>query len=133
VQLLTWRPIVNRFEMTLSIDVPWLIAAHAEDFISTLLRDAGLDLQSDKGDIIWVIHPGGPAIVDLVGSCLRLSKDQISLSKDALRDGGNKSSATVPQIWERILRDPDVKRGTLVVSLAFGPGLTAAAMVARVV
>jgi 3-oxoacyl-[acyl-carrier-protein] synthase III len=39
----------------------------------------------------------------------------------------------VPQIWDRILRDPDVKRGTLVVSLAFGPGLTAAAMVARVV
>ena len=130
---MTWRPIVNRFEMTLSIDVPRLIAAHAEEFIGTLLRDAGLDLQSDKGDIIWVIHPGGPAIVDLVGSCLRLSKDQIALSKDALREGGNKSSATVPQIWDRILRDPDVKQGTLVVSLAFGPGLTAAAMVARVV
>jgi predicted naringenin-chalcone synthase len=80
-----------------------------------------------------VIHPGGPAIVDLVGRCLRLSKDQISLSKDALREGGNKSSATVPHIWERLLRDPDVKPGTRVVSLAFGPGLTAAAMVARVV
>lgn len=133
LEAMTWRPIVNRFEMTLSIDVPRLIAAHAEEFIGTLLRDAGLDLQSDKGDIIWVIHPGGPAIVDLVGSCLRLSKDQISLSKDALREGGNKSSATVPQIWDRILRDPDIKQGTLVVSLAFGPGLTAAAMVARVV
>jgi predicted naringenin-chalcone synthase len=130
---MTWRPIVNRFEMTLSIDVPRLIAAHAEEFIGTLLRDAGLDLHSDKGDIIWVIHPGGPAIIDLVGSCLRLSKDQISLSKDALREGGNKSSATVPHIWDRILRNPDVTKGTRVVSLAFGPGLTATAMVARVV
>ncbi len=73
MQILTWEPIVIRFEMTLSIDVPRLIAAHAEDFISTLLQNAGLDLQSDKDDIIWVIHPGGPAIVDLVGSCLRLS------------------------------------------------------------
>ena len=80
-----------------------------------------------------MIHPGGPAIVDLVGSCLRLSKNQIALSKDALREGGNKSSATVPHIWDRILRDPDVKKGTRVVSLAFGPGLTATAMVARVV
>jgi predicted naringenin-chalcone synthase len=55
------------------------------------------------------------------------------LSKDALREGGNKSSATVPHIWDRLLRDPDVRPGTRVVSLAFGPGLTAAAMVARVV
>ena len=130
---MTWRPIVNRFEMTLSIDVPRLIAAHAEEFIRTLLKDAGLDLTTDRGDIIWVIHPGGPAIVDLVGSCLQLSKDQISLSKDALREGGNKSSATVPHIWDRLLRDEHVRRGTRVVSLAFGPGLTAAAMVARVV
>jgi predicted naringenin-chalcone synthase len=130
---MTWRPIVNRFEMTLSIDVPRLIAAHAEEFIGTLLRDAGLDLHSDKGDIIWVIHPGGPAIVDLVASCLRLSKDQIALNKDALREGGNRSSATVPHIWDRILRNPDVVKGTLVVSLAFGPGLTATAMVSRVV
>ena len=39
----------------------------------------------------------------------------------------------MPHIWDRILRDPDVRQGTRVVSLAFGPGLTAAAMVARVV
>jgi predicted naringenin-chalcone synthase len=130
---MTWRPIANRFEMTLSVEVPRLIAAHTEEFIGTLLRDAGLDLQADKGDIVWVIHPGGPAIVDLVGSCLRLSKEQIALSKDALREGGNKSSATVPHIWDRVLRDTDVKPGTRVVSLAFGPGLTATAMVARVV
>jgi predicted naringenin-chalcone synthase len=130
---MTWRPIVNRFEMTLSVDVPRLIAAHTEPFIAGMLRDAGLDLDADRADILWVIHPGGPAIVDLVGGCLRLSKDQIALSKDVLREGGNKSSATVPHIWERILRDPEVKHGTRVVSLAFGPGLTATALVARVV
>lgn len=130
---MTWRPIANRFDMTLSVDVPRLLAAHTEEFIGGLLRDAGLDVQADRKDIVWVIHPGGPAIVDLVGSCLRLSKDQIALSLDALRDGGNKSSATVPHIWERVLNDPSIARGTRVVSMAFGPGLTATAMLARVV
>jgi len=130
---MTWRPIVNRFEMTLSIDVPRLIASRAEEFIGTLLRDAGLDLQSDKGEILWVIHPGGPAIIELTGRCLGLEKDQLQLSKDALREGGNKSSATVPHIWDRILRNPDIRQGTRVVSIAFGPGLTATAMVAVVV
>jgi len=50
-----------------------------------------------------------------------------------LREGGNMSSATVPHIWDRILQDPQVKPDTPVLSIAFGPGLTAAAMVARVV
>ena len=130
---MTWRPIANRFEMTLSADVPRLIANHTAGFIAELLRDAGLDLELDRANILWVIHPGGPAIVDLVGACLRLTKDQIALSKDVLREGGNMSSATVPHIWDRILHDPEVKKGTPVLSIAFGPGLTAAAMVARVV
>ena len=130
---MTWGPISNRFEMTLSADVPRLIAPPTERFVQDLLRDAGLNLESDRADIVWVIHPGGPAIVDLVGACLRLTKDQIALSKDVLRENGNMSSATVPHIWDRILRDPELKKGTPVVSIAFGPGLTAAAMVARVV
>jgi predicted naringenin-chalcone synthase len=130
---MTWRPIANRFEMTLSADVPRLIAAHVEPFIATLLRDAGLDSDADKARIIWVIHPGGPAIVELVGGCLGLSRNQITGGKDALREGGNTSSATVPRIWNRILSDPGVPKGTPVVSMAFGPGLTATALVARVV
>ena len=130
---MTWRPIANRFEMTLSADVPRMIAAHTAGFIAELLRDAGLDLESDRANILWVIHPGGPAIVDWVGACLGLTQDQIALSKDVLREGGNMSSATVPHIWDRILQDPQVKPDTPVLSIAFGPGLTAAAMVARVV
>jgi len=130
---MTWRPIADRFDMTLSAEVPRLIAAHTERFIGTLLQEAGLDLETDRKDIVWVIHPGGPAIVDLVGACLRLSKDQIAMSLDALRDGGNRSSATVPHIWERVLGDPTIKRGTRVVSVAYGPGLTATALLTRVV
>jgi alkylresorcinol/alkylpyrone synthase len=130
---MSWRPMANRFEMTLSVDVPRLIAAHIGEFIGSLLQETGLDLPSEKGRIIWVIHPGGPAIVEFVGHCLGLSKDQIGGGKDALREGGNTSSATVARIWHRILEDDSVPKGTPVVSMAFGPGLTATAMVARVV
>ena len=34
------------------------------------------------------------------------------------------SSATLPHVWMRLLEDDAVASGTLVVSLAFGPGLT---------
>ncbi len=133
LEAMSWRPIANRFEMTLTVDVPRLIAAQVKEFLGSLLRDAGMDLDADKGDIIWVIHPGGPAIVELVGACLGLSKEQVAGGKDALRDGGNTSSATCPRIWRSILDDATVPKGTPVVSMAFGPGLTATAMVARVV
>jgi predicted naringenin-chalcone synthase len=130
---MSWRPIANRFEMTLSPEVPRLISAHIGEFMGTLLRDAGLDQPAEKAKIIWVIHPGGPAIVEFVGHCLGLSKDQITGGKDALREGGNTSSATVARIWHRILADTTVPKGTPVVSMAFGPGLTATALVSRVV
>lgn len=130
---MSWRPIANRFEMTLSPEVPRLVATHIGDFMAALLREAGLDLATEKDRIIWVIHPGGPAIVEFVGHCLGLSKDQITGGKDALREGGNTSSATVARIWHRILADATVPKGTPVVSMAFGPGLTATAMIARVV
>lgn len=133
LEAMTWRPIANRFEMTLSVEVPRLIARYVEPFITGLLRETGLDSPEEASRIVWVIHPGGPAIVELVGRCLGLSDDQISSGKDALRDGGNTSSATVPRIWDRLLQNPDLPPGTPVVSMAFGPGLTAAALVARVV
>lgn len=133
LEAMTWHPIANRFEMTLSAEVPRLIARHIGPMIADLLRDTGLDAADDASRIVWVIHPGGPAIVELVGFCLELTDDQIRYGKDGLRDGGNTSSATVPRIWDRLLQNPDLAPGTPVVSMAFGPGLTAAAMVARVV
>jgi predicted naringenin-chalcone synthase len=34
------------------------------------------------------------------------------------------SSATLPHIWQRVLDDRAAPRGTVIASLAFGPGLT---------
>ena len=34
------------------------------------------------------------------------------------------SSATLPHIWESILADPEAEDRSLLVSLAFGPGLS---------
>jgi predicted naringenin-chalcone synthase len=34
------------------------------------------------------------------------------------------SSATLPHIWQALVADDRVKDGALILSLAFGPGLT---------
>jgi predicted naringenin-chalcone synthase len=55
---------------------------------------------------------------------LDLESQQLEHSEYVLKHFGNMSSATLPHIWERMLHD--VPKGSLIVSLAFGPGLNIA-------
>jgi predicted naringenin-chalcone synthase len=109
--------------MTLARDVPERIAGALRELISELYRRAGLSLDAIK-ESVFAVHPGGPRIIDRVREVLELSHAQVATSRDVLRDHGNMSSATLPHIWMRLLNDPRVMRGTLIASLAFGPGLT---------
>jgi predicted naringenin-chalcone synthase len=74
--------------------------------------------------VIFAIHPGGPKIVDAVQRVLELSDAQVASSRDVLRRFGNMSSATLPHVWMQIASSADIPSASIVVSLAFGPGLT---------
>ena len=78
------------------------------------------------GRAVFAVHPGGPRIVDAVQSALELSDAQVAASRDVLSRYGNMSSATLPHVWRDLLRSSAVEPGTVVASLAFGPGLTMA-------
>jgi len=62
---------------------------------------------------------------------LRLEPAQTSFSRDILLNYGNMSSATLPHIWQKILADGVLLE--IVVSFAFGPGLTVFGSILRVV
>jgi predicted naringenin-chalcone synthase len=112
-------------QMTLARDVPERIAGELRGFVLELYRRAGLELDAMKRSV-FAVHPGGPKIIDRVREVLELDPAQVQTSGDVLLDHGNMSSATLPHIWMRLLADPRVPRGTLIPSLAFGPGLTIA-------
>lgn len=110
-------------QMTLSWSVPDRIGAAVRGFVASLYRKAGI-APSQRVRPIYAIHPGGPKIIDRVREILELSDEQVQTSRDVLFDHGNMSSATLPHVWMRIVGDSRVPPGTLIVSLAFGPGLT---------
>jgi predicted naringenin-chalcone synthase len=118
-----WIPSEWGMQMSLARDVPDQIAGELRGFVTELYRRAGLGIDAMKRSVA-AIHPGGPKIIDRVASVLELSPAQVQTSRDVLRDYGNMSSATLPHIWMRLLADPRVPVGTLIPSLAFGPGLT---------
>ncbi|WP_394823126.1 3-oxoacyl-[acyl-carrier-protein] synthase III C-terminal domain-containing protein [Pendulispora albinea] len=121
---MTWVMTDWGMQMTLSRDVPTRIAGALGTFVARLYDKAGLDPATYFAQTVFAVHPGGPKIIDEVGRLLELREDQIAASRGVLFDFGNMSSATLPHIWMRVLEDPAAPRGTPVVSLAFGPGLT---------
>ncbi|MEO6952814.1 MAG: 3-oxoacyl-[acyl-carrier-protein] synthase III C-terminal domain-containing protein [Polyangia bacterium] len=121
---MSWIASDHGMEMTLSRDVPARIAAELRDFVTSLYRRAGFEVAAHLARSAFAIHPGGPKIVDGVGRALELTAAQLAPSHGVLRDHGNMSSATLPHVWARLLDDTTCASGTLVCSLAFGPGLT---------
>jgi predicted naringenin-chalcone synthase len=69
----------------------------------------------------WLVHPGGPQILDAVERCLNLPADALGLSRSVLRRFGNMSSPTIVFILKELLATNPRGRA---VAMAFGPGLT---------
>jgi predicted naringenin-chalcone synthase len=110
-------------QMTLMRDVPERIARALRPFVTDLLEKGSVGVEALRQAVV-AVHPGGPKIIDRVAEVLELTPAQVQASRDVLFECGNMSSATLPHIWQRVLADDGVRSGTLVLSLAFGPGLT---------
>lgn len=126
---MTWVPSGQIFEMYLSKNVPLRIKESVHAFVVELTRRAGVDFEAMRRELRFAIHPGGPKIVDHIAEALGIEEPQFARSREVLYELGNMSSATIPHIWSRMLED--VPKGALVVSMAFGPGLTATGAVLR--
>jgi predicted naringenin-chalcone synthase len=109
------------FRMGLSPEVPAVLAEQVGPMISDLLGRNRLTVD-DVG--AWVVHPGGPRILETVEQALRLPADALDASRAVLRERGNCSSATVLVILDELRKADRLAPGRPVVVMAFGPGLT---------
>ncbi len=118
---MTWRCDAHGFVMTIGKEVPVLITRALASYLERLYALAEKRLFHKT---YFAVHPGGPKILDYVKQALHLETDQMKHSYEILRKCGNMSSATLPHVWQLMLDDPSVEEGSLIVSLAFGPGLS---------
>jgi alkylresorcinol/alkylpyrone synthase len=121
---MTLRPGTYSFDETVSKNVPDIIYAHIKEFMIDLCRRAGIDFEDEKEDLVYAVHPGGPAIVSKTRDALNLDESQMWISRDILRQHGNMASATAPHMWQKIAETDAIPTGAKIVSVAFGPGLT---------
>lgn len=125
---MSWDLGEYNFLMTLSKRVPVFIRKNIKSFLTTLCEKGGVNLEEQKSKMYFAIHPGGPKIIDYVVSEIGISNDQARWSYHVLLHHGNMSSATIPYILDEIINDSTIESGTKVVAMAFGPGLTATAL-----
>lgn len=125
---MTWDICNHNFEMFLSKRVPVFIRGVIYNFVSDLCKKVGIDFATEKDDLIFAIHPGGPKIVEYIVNELKLKAEQASWAFDVLKKHGNMSSATVPHILNNILESDSVPKGKKIIAVAFGPGLTATSL-----
>ncbi len=116
---MTWTIGDFGFEMTLSKQVPGLIARNLRPWLERWLADNGRNV----GDIrSWAIHPGGPRILAAVEEALALPGTATAASRKVLEAHGNMSSPTLLFILEELMARNAPRP---CVALGFGPGLTA--------
>jgi predicted naringenin-chalcone synthase len=116
---MAWTIGDHGFEMRLTSQVPATIEQHLRPWIQAWLDRQHLRLEDVQN---WIVHPGGPRVIDAVQTSLKLPAAALSDSRSVLREFGNMSSPTVLFILDRLRR-----RGAECpcVMLAFGPGLAA--------
>lgn len=116
---MSWHVTDLGFRMGLSPKVPDALAGHVAPVIDGLLARHGLGRADVDG---WVVHPGGPRILDVVRDGLGLTEADLAVSRTTLAEHGNCSSPTVLMILDTLHRArPDARTN---VMIAFGPGLT---------
>ncbi|KAJ6852173.1 putative chalcone synthase 1 [Iris pallida] len=116
-------------------DVPGLISKNIETPLVGAMAPLGI---SDWNSIFWVVHPGGPAILDLVEAKLGLEKTKMGPTREVLREYGNMSSACVIFIMD-LMRRRSAEEGKATygegldigVLFGFGPGLTVECVVLK--
>ncbi|XP_074297520.1 chalcone synthase-like [Silene latifolia] len=121
--------------LVLAKDNPSLIANKVEIPVIEALSPLGI---SDWNSVFWVVHPGGPAILDQVEKKLGLDTNKFRSSRHVLSEFGNMSSATVFFVMDET-RKRSVKEGKSStgegleygVLIGLGPGITIETVVLR--
>ena len=118
-EMMGWKVTEKGFRITLSPEVPVLIREHLGHDVDAFLADQG-HKRSDIGS--WVLHTGGPKVLEATAAALDLHNGQLDASWDCLKRVGNLSSASVLVVLEDVMKNRRPEPGTLGILAAMGPG-----------
>lgn len=114
-----WKVSEKGFEILLSPDVPKVVHEHLGRDVDDFLAERGMT-RADIGS--WIMHTGGPKVLEAAADALNLHDGELKRSWDALARIGNLSSASVLVVLDDVIRNYHPQPGTFSILAAFGPG-----------
>ncbi|WCJ43479.1 Chalcone synthase [Euphorbia peplus] len=117
----------------LSKGIPKCVADHT---VEVLNKET--NIEQDWNSLFYIVHPGGPSILDRLENNLGLTQDKLRASRHVLSEYGNMWGPTVFFVLDEMRKSsalegkPTTGEGLdLGVLLAFGPGLTIETLMLR--
>jgi alkylresorcinol/alkylpyrone synthase len=113
-----WDISERGFKIVLSPDVPVVVEKYLAGNVDEFLGAQGLT-REDIGS--WVLHTGGPAVLEATQRTLKLPEGALDVSWSCLRKTGNLSSASVLCVLEEFMLNRRPAAGEWSVLAAMGP------------
>jgi alkylresorcinol/alkylpyrone synthase len=117
-----WKVSEKGFRIVLSPDVPKVVLENLGRDVDGFLAQHGM-IRKDVGS--WIMHTGGPKVLEATAQALGLTNGELEVSWEALRRVGNLSSASVLVVLHEIMMHRRPPAGTRSVLAAMGPGFCA--------
>jgi alkylresorcinol/alkylpyrone synthase len=127
-EVMGWDISEKGFRIVLSREVPDVVREHLGPDVDALLAQHGFE-RAQVGS--WVMHTGGPKVLEAAEASLGMKKGEIQASWDCLRRVGNLSSASVLCVLEDVMINRRPAPGTLGVMAALGPGFCSEVVLLR--
>jgi alkylresorcinol/alkylpyrone synthase len=114
-----WDISEKGFQIVLSRDVPDMVRMHLAQDVDQFLSDYELS----RADISsWIMHTGGPKVLEATEKALNLSDRALDASWESLAKVGNLSSASVLLVLEEFMSRRRPEPGSFSILAAMGPG-----------
>ena len=117
-----WKISEKGFQIVLSPDVPKVVRENLGRDVDEFLATQSLT-RADIGT--WIMHTGGPKVLEASAEALGLPNSALEVSWDALRRVGNLSSASVLVVLDEVMKHRRPAPGTRSILAAMGPGFCA--------
>ena len=127
-RVMGWDISEKGFQIVLSKEVPDVIEANLGRDVDSFLAEHGL-ARNDLGS--WVLHTGGPRVLEATASALGLPDDVLEVSWQCLRRTGNLSSASVLFVLDEVMKNRRPAAGTWGLLAAMGPGFCSELLLLR--
>jgi alkylresorcinol/alkylpyrone synthase len=120
--IMGWDVTKSGFKVLLSADIAELAHSEVGPIMEAFLSRHGLTIADIDH---WLVHPGGPKVIQALEAGLGLPDEALTLSWECLAEAGNISSASVLLILDKTMKRSQPKPGEYGVLMAMGPAFSA--------